>query len=108
MKMIHCLECEDVVNLVQELRFCQCGKSMGRYLTKGEIVKSKATYNAVYSGPAVVMGIANKEIVQLDASVKHDEFEFFKGEWIYIRPDKTTVLYVKDAGKYKPLPKRAI
>lgn len=109
MKLLHCIKCEDTIALVDEVRTCQCGQSKGRYLNPTEIAKG-FTYNAFYSGPAALMGIANKEIATLDAIVKIDEdgaHTFYKGEWVYIRPDKTTVLKVRDAAKWNPLRHRA-
>lgn len=109
MKLLHCLKCKDVKALTQELRTCECAKSKGRYLKKAEIVKGGVSFNAIYSGPAVLMGIANKEIVELDTTVEYDrntgDLTFYKGEWIYIRPDKTTVLKVRDAATWTPLTK---
>lgn len=110
MKLLHCIKCDDTIALIHEVRTCQCGKSKGRYLNKAEVAKG-FTYNAFYSGPAALMGIANKEIEKLDATVKMDgdfaEYTFVKGEWVYIRPDKTTVLKVRDAAKWNPLRHRA-
>lgn len=110
MKLLHCIKCEDTIALVHEVRTCQCGKSKGRYLNKAEVAHG-FTYNAFYSGPAALIGIANKEIAKLDSIVKLDgddgDYSFYKGEWVYIRPDKTTVLKVKDAARWNPLRKRA-
>lgn len=109
MKLLHCIKCEDTIALINEVRTCHCGKSKGRYLNNAEIAKG-FTYNAFYSGPAALIGIANKEIAKLDSIVKTDadiEYTFYKGEWVYIRPDKTTVLKVRDAAKWNPLRKRA-
>jgi hypothetical protein len=50
MKLIFCPECQDVVKLFHDQRFCRCRKSWGRYLTE---TKAEA------GGRAVPLGIAN-------------------------------------------------
>lgn len=102
MKLLHCVMCKDTIALTQELRTCHCKKSKGRYVTLKEA--KSTTYNAFYSGPAGLMGIHNKQLVALDYAVGMGEF--YKGEWIYIRPDKTTVLKVKNAATWNPLKER--
>lgn len=104
MKLLHCVMCKDTIALTQVLRVCQCKKSKGRYVTMREA--QKTTYNAFYSGPAGVVGIQNKELTALDYAIGTGEF--YKGDWIYIRPDKTTVLKVKDAAKWNPLKEKAV
>lgn len=50
MKLIFCPHCYDVVTLTLQTRYCACKKSSGEYLDE---------LNAVYSGDAVPLGIAN-------------------------------------------------
>lgn len=50
MKLILCKECEDVIKLQYEMRFCKCKKSYGKYV--------KDAY-AEYAGPCVPLGLQN-------------------------------------------------
>lgn len=54
MKLIFCSECKDILSLKDEEKTCVCGKSMGKYIDKE---------NIIYSGPCRVLGIANKSFV---------------------------------------------
>ncbi len=51
MKLILCSRCHDVVRLTSERRPCRCGAVAGKYLDDD--------WHAVYSGPAVPIGIDN-------------------------------------------------
>lgn len=50
MKLIHCVECHDVVKLNRTMRFCACGRVYGRY---------KDNVRAEVSKTAVSIGIGN-------------------------------------------------
>lgn len=50
MKLLFCQECEDIIRLKSHEKKCDCGKVKGRYLDN---------INAVYSGPAIPIGIDN-------------------------------------------------
>lgn len=53
MKLIVCAECNDMFNLDKHIKKCSCGKSKGVYLEDG--------VHALFSGPAVPLGIRNSE-----------------------------------------------
>ncbi|MFP4019735.1 MAG: hypothetical protein ACLFUH_10865 [Bacteroidales bacterium] len=56
MKLIFCKECEDIVRLIpEETRYCQCGKSSGKYTDN---------LYAWYSGPCIPIGIANSSLAE--------------------------------------------
>jgi len=54
MKLLHCLECGDVLALLSQPRSCRCGRSQGRYLEDG--------HAAEYSGPACVVYLSNSGV----------------------------------------------
>ena len=47
MKLIYCKECRDIVRLRGELRWCECGASMGRYT---------GVWDAEIGGSAIPLG----------------------------------------------------
>ena len=49
-----CLECNDIVSLIHTERICHCGKYSRNYLDR---------LNAVYFGPCVPLGIANRSLI---------------------------------------------
>ena len=51
MKLLYCPRCEDVIKLTQNVRYCECKKSSGKYLFDG--------LNAEVYGEAVPLGFAN-------------------------------------------------
>lgn len=53
MKLLHCLECNDIVRLTREPRTCGCGAAEGYYLPDGLHVE--------YSGLARILGMLNGE-----------------------------------------------
>lgn len=53
MKLILCKECQDVFKLQEEMRFCKCQKSYGRYLNK---------LSAEFDGPCVPIGFSNPSL----------------------------------------------
>ncbi len=58
MKLIYCTVCNDIIRLWMEEKSCDCGASKGHY--EDEV-------NAVYSGPAIPLGMDNyafKEAVE--------------------------------------------
>ena len=55
MKLLYCLKCHSMVRLVEYERSCECKACKGRYID---------AVRAVYSGPALPIGIDN-------ASFKH-------------------------------------
>ncbi len=57
MKLVLCIDCQDIFSLRQQARVCMCGRSGGRYLN---------SLDAVYWGPrAVPLGINNRSLVQV-------------------------------------------
>lgn len=54
MKLILCTSCQDVVKLTRGGRYCDCGRSWGRYLDDD--------VNAEISGDAVPIGFANSQL----------------------------------------------
>ena len=54
MKLLLCRACADVVKLQSHERRCKCGASAGSYRSDG--------LHAVYSGPAVLLGIENSSV----------------------------------------------
>jgi hypothetical protein len=50
MKLLFCLDCYDIVKLLNTERICSCGKSKGMYIDK---------LNATYSGNAKLLGFSN-------------------------------------------------
>ena len=56
MKLLYCVECQDVIRLVKEERKCSCGKVSGKYLDK---------LHAEYSGEeAVPIGFDNSSLIK--------------------------------------------
>ena len=55
MKLLFCYNCEDVRKLQQEMVYCSCGKSWGRY--------KKDKLNAEYGGIAIPIGFDNNSFV---------------------------------------------
>jgi hypothetical protein len=54
MKLLNCLECHSIVNLItNQSRKCFCGKSAGRYRSNG--------LYAEFTGPARIIGLINSE-----------------------------------------------
>jgi hypothetical protein len=51
-KLLNCLECNDVVALYIKPRTCLCGKSSGQYLN---------TSDATVTGPCRIIGIRNDQ-----------------------------------------------
>jgi len=54
MKLLICMECEDIVKLTFTDKHCSCGKSGGRYVDE---------LNAVIHGPCEPLGFANKSFI---------------------------------------------
>jgi len=54
MKLILCVECEDVVKLSRKLRSCKCGRAKGMYLDN---------VKAVVNEDALVLGIDNNSLL---------------------------------------------
>lgn len=57
MKLLLCTECADVRKLNYHDTFCDCGRSVGRYLADGA--------HAVHSGPSIVLGLDNRDARKL-------------------------------------------
>lgn len=73
MKILLCLECNDLFNLGMDEKICQCGKTKGRYLD---------SLNAVYEGEkAFPIGFANtsfaKAILKQPFEGSGERFEAF-------------------------------
>lgn len=63
MKLLVCRDCYDIVRLpLHVFRACGCGRSKGKYLEDGR--------EAVYSGPAFVVGIDNNEFEAMMRSAR--------------------------------------
>ena len=56
MKLILCLECQDVRKLLRDTTYCSCGKSHGRYLDDG--------LHAEIAGPCVPLGLGNSSLAE--------------------------------------------
>jgi hypothetical protein len=56
MKLLVCLECQDVFNLRYETKACSCGKSSGKYFEDG--------LHAEYQGPCLPLGFANSSFIK--------------------------------------------
>jgi hypothetical protein len=54
MKLILCLECQDVVKLERELRYCKCKECWGKYYEDG--------LHAVISPKAIPLGFNNSTL----------------------------------------------
>jgi len=54
MKLLYCKECDDVVRLLDDMRWCECGKTEGRY-------KAESETHAEFSGPCVPFALSNSE-----------------------------------------------
>lgn len=67
MKLIICVECNDVVALRRTMRRCECGKTYGRYRSDGLTaeVSENAVSLAIGNG-AIVSAIANLRLKQSD------------------------------------------
>lgn len=55
MKLLFCLKCHDLFRLIEEPRTCLCGETRGQYIDD---------LNAIYSGPAITLGINNTEFAK--------------------------------------------
>ena len=61
MKLLNCLECHDIINLILEKeRTCRCGKSSGMYVSLTEVE---------YSGPSRIICISNEDYVKAKAEI---------------------------------------
>lgn len=68
MKLLLCLECDDVFNLDYKIKTCQCGETKGKYID---------SLNAVYQGEhAVPLGFDNFSF----ARAINNQPEFSPGE----------------------------
>lgn len=52
MKLLNCLQCNDIQSLIATIRFCACQKSAGAYRSEG--------LHAVITGPCRVLGVENR------------------------------------------------
>ncbi len=55
MKLLLCTACSDVIALRHHERYCECGKSKGRYTDE---------LNAEYSGNALLLGFQNHSYIR--------------------------------------------
>jgi len=55
MKLILCIDCQDVVRLQHDTRYCKCGKASGRYVDD---------VNAEVNEHAIPLGFANDDFVR--------------------------------------------
>lgn len=56
MKLLLCLECQDVIKLHDTSRYCICGKSGGYTDSMGFVAK--------YHGPAMILGLGNSTLAE--------------------------------------------
>lgn len=63
MKLLLCIECQDIIKLQLSDRTCKCERSGGRYL--------EDELHAEYHGPAVPIGLSNADLV--NAIVEYTE-----------------------------------
>jgi hypothetical protein len=67
MKLLNCLDCNDVVALLpMQDRKCYCGSSIGRYLSDG--------LRAIYNGPCRILGMRNS---QYNQAVSGEDYVWF-------------------------------
>jgi hypothetical protein len=78
MKLLHCLNCKDVVALTLELRHCSCERSCGLYTDM---------QNASYQGPSVILGMLNNEVTEID-------YDKGVGKWFVIPVTARTITKV--------------
>ena len=70
MKLLMCLECNDVFNIIHIERSCYCGESKGKYIDKA---------NAIIEGNCMPLGLANSSLLKavgiqlLENKYKSDE-----------------------------------
>lgn len=64
MKLLYCPECSDIVLLRNQMRSCECGRARGRYLEDG--------WHAVVSDSAIMLGIANRSLIEAIVAHKKD------------------------------------
>ena len=55
MKLLYCIECQDIIRLIETERVCMCGKTKGRYINHVE---------AIYSGSGIPIGLNNTKFVE--------------------------------------------
>lgn len=69
MKLLLCLDCDDIFNLDYEIKSCKCGATKGKYIDK---------LNAIYSGVnAIPLGFANSSFV---SAIKNQPIDNFLGK----------------------------
>lgn len=69
MKLLLCLDCDDIFNLGYELKICSCGATKGKYTDE---------INAIYSGSnAIPLGFTNDSFKQ---AIKDQKEVFPLGE----------------------------
>jgi len=54
MKLLNCMECDDIVALTHRKRRCRCKKSSGKYINDLEVE---------YEGPSRIIGIDNRSYI---------------------------------------------
>ncbi|SRR6266571_6417002 len=92
MKLLNCTICGDLIAVTPVERRCFCGKSKAKF--------SFDVHKEVYSGPAILIGIKDDEVLNLKDNL--DENGFFKSTWVTILPTASTILKVKDVSTWKP------
>jgi hypothetical protein len=66
MKLLLCLDCDDIFNLGYEIKSCNCGATKGKYIDQR---------NAIYSGVnAIPLGFANNSFANAIRNQSVDEF----------------------------------
>ena len=69
MKLLHCLECHDIVKLHYDITFCKCSKSWGQYERDG--------LYATFGGPVLCLGISNLSFLKAVKDNGNTEFIAF-------------------------------
>lgn len=74
MKLLLCMNCQDIVRLMPELRFCKCGRVCGMY--------EADEHHAVTNGVGIDMAIANPSLVNAINCIKMGETKAVFSAWL--------------------------
>lgn len=88
MKLLFCLDCYDIVKLLDTERTCSCGKSKGMYIDK---------LNATYSGNAKLLGFSNTSFRDALREQKYRDNKNFK--LAYLDGAEFTAFIIPDNAK---------
>lgn len=90
MKLLYCIYCKDITTVTPVVRNCFCGKSQSWYAI--------TMHKEVYSGPALLLGIYDNDVFDLETHL--DKTGFYKSVWVVIPPKSSTILKVKNVLKF--------